>query len=56
MHGDFVKVPPRYRLLGPHCRPYRWTRAEWRWVLRQHSQLPALVAAVVLGGGSSGAR
>jgi hypothetical protein len=44
---EYIKVPPRYRLLLRRLQRGAWALADLEWVLRQHPQLPPLVAAVV---------
>jgi hypothetical protein len=44
---DYHTVPRRYRALLHKLQRARWTRAELRWVLRHHADLPPIVAAVV---------
>jgi hypothetical protein len=44
---EYHKVPRRYRLLLQQLQRGRWTRAELRWIQRQHPDLPPVVAAVV---------
>ena len=44
---DYQKIPRRYRLLLQQLQRGTWTRAELRWVQRQHQDLPPIVAAVV---------
>jgi hypothetical protein len=42
-----VKIPARYRPLLRRLQRGQWTRESLEWILRQHPQLPPLVAAVV---------
>jgi hypothetical protein len=42
-----VKVPTRYRPLLRRLQRGTYMRAELEWILRQHPDLPPLVAAVV---------
>jgi hypothetical protein len=44
---DYKEVPRWYRALLYKLQRSRGTRAELRWVLRQHPKLPAIVVAVV---------
>jgi hypothetical protein len=44
---DDVKVPARYRPLLRRLQRGQWDRRELGWLLRQHPDLPPLVAAVV---------
>jgi hypothetical protein len=44
---EYAKVPRRYRLLLQQLQRGTWTRAELRWIQRQHPDLPPLVAAMV---------
>jgi hypothetical protein len=43
---EYAKIPRRYQLLLQQLQRGRWTRAELRWIQRQHPELPPLVAAV----------
>ena len=44
---EYHKIPRRYRLLLQQLQRGTWTRAELRRVLRQHADLPPVVAAVI---------
>jgi hypothetical protein len=44
---DDHEVPRRYRGLLRELEHHHWSRAELRWMLRAHPQLPPLVKAVV---------
>jgi hypothetical protein len=44
---DTVKVPEKYRPLLRRLQRGTWTRTELEWLLRQHPDLPLVVAAVV---------
>jgi hypothetical protein len=44
---DDAKVPARYRALLRRLQRGQWTRESLEWVLRQHPQLPPVIAAVV---------
>jgi hypothetical protein len=47
MHGDFVKVPPRYRPLLRRLQRGTWTRAELLWLLAHDPGMPVIVAGLV---------
>jgi hypothetical protein len=44
---ETVKIPEKYRPLLRRLQRGTWTRPELQWLLRQHPDLPAIVAAVV---------
>ena len=44
---DDVNVPPRYRPLLRRLQRGTWARADLEWILKTHTDLPPLVAAVV---------
>jgi hypothetical protein len=43
----YIKVPTRYRALLRRLQRGTWSRQDLEWALRQHPQLPPLIAAVV---------
>jgi hypothetical protein len=44
---DTVKIPEKYRPLLRRLQRGTWTIPELEWLLRQHPDLPPVVAAVV---------
>jgi hypothetical protein len=44
---ELTKVPEKYRPLLRRLQRGTWTRTELEWLLRQHPDLPAIVAAVI---------
>jgi hypothetical protein len=44
---ELTKIPEKYRALLRRLQRGTWTLAELQWLLRQHPDLPPVVAAVV---------